>query len=67
MRTDTTAETQPGPKRKLVAAKITDQDNGLLDRACRRLRITRSEAVLGHNILRIIAQQRDIEAAQPPE
>ena len=48
------------PRLKLVAAKLTAEDSALLNRACARLSITRSEAVqLG--VRHILERQREIE------
>ena len=54
---DSNTQTQ---RMKMVAAKLTGEDSALLNRACARLSITRSEAVqLG--VRRILDRQRVIE------
>ena len=58
------SETKTEPLRRMVSAKLSREESALLDRACGRLRITRTEAVQ-RGIRLIIKRQRQIEAMRP--
>ena len=58
--------TQQVRMRRTITAKLSDADSALLDRACRRLAITRTEAVQ-QGVRRILQRQRELEALAPLE
>ena len=55
-------ESTAAVRTKNVQARVTPAEMALLDRACARMKITRTEAVYRWGIERLIKEQRGLES-----